>query len=99
MGRFREVTTAAGDRLRVGVVALDASETERSVRRRLRYERIPATGPCEVVERDWTRRWWSQAQFGAMLLAAGFDRVRFLGPQGGRAPADATVFVALGRRG
>jgi SAM-dependent methyltransferase len=98
LGRFREVTTAAGDRCRVGMVALDVSERERTLCHRLRYERIPAVGESEVVERGWKRRWWSQEQFREMLLSAGFDEVTFRGADGGRAQEGASSFIALARR-
>jgi SAM-dependent methyltransferase len=98
LGRFREVTTAAGERLRVAAVALDVNEPERIVCHRLRYERILGNAEPEVVERDWKRRWWSQEQFREMLLSAGFEKVRLLSPHGGRARPDASVFVALAQR-
>jgi SAM-dependent methyltransferase len=98
VGRFREVAVATGERLRVAVVALDASEAERIVCRRLRYERILASGEREVVERNWTKRWWSQVQFREMLSSAGFEKVTMLSPHGGRAHPDASVFVALAQR-
>lgn len=98
LGSFREVTTSAGERLRVATVALDVREEERTVCQRLRYERILATGNCEVVERDWSKRWWSQEQFREMLRSAGFEKVTMLSPHGGRARPDASVFVALAQR-
>lgn len=98
VGRFREAVTTAGDRLRVGLLAFDASEEGRTLSQRLRYERIPATGASEVVEREWRRRWWSQEQFRDMLEAAGFGKVTFLGVDGGPVAAGASTFVALTRR-
>jgi len=98
-GRFREVTTEAGDRLRVAVVALDVSADGRSLRHRLRYERIPPSGEPDVVECDWQRRCWSQRQFREMLLSAHFEEVGFRAREGGRAQADAEEFIALARRG
>lgn len=98
LGRWREISTAAGERLRVAAVALDASADGRTLCHRLRYERIAATGAAEVVERDWERRWWSQQQFREMLEAAHFDKIRFVAPQGGQAGPDARMFVALARR-
>jgi len=99
LGRFREVTTDAGDLLRVAVVALDVSTDGRSLRHRLRYEYIPSSGEPDVVERDWQRRCWSQHHFREMLLSARFDKVSFRARGGGRAQADAEEFVALARRG
>lgn len=98
LGRHREVATASGDRLRVAAVALDVSADGRTLHRRLRYERIPASGAPESVERTWTRRSWSQEQFGALLGGAGFQAVAFRNPSGGRAEPDASVFVAIARR-
>ncbi len=98
LGRFREVTTAAGDRLRVGMVALEASADGRSLSHRLRYERLPAKGEPEVVERDWRKRFWSQEQFREMLRDAGFDPVTFWTPEGAPAESGSSVFVALARR-
>jgi hypothetical protein len=98
LGRAREVRAASGDRLRVALVALDASADGRSLCQRLRYERIPAAGEPEVLERDWERRWWPQPEFAEMLRAAGFRHVSFLSPAGGPAAPDAPVFVALARR-
>lgn len=99
LGRFREVTTEAGGRLRVAVVALDVSTDGRSLRQRLHYEYIPPSGESDVVERDWQRRCWSQQQFLEMLLSARFDKVSFRARDGGRAQPDAVEFVALARRG
>lgn len=98
LGRQREVTTAAGDRLRVTAIALDVSDDGRTLHRRLRYERIPAAGAPESVERTWTRRSWSQPQFRALLDGAGLGAVSFRAPGGGRAEPDASVFVAIARR-
>jgi hypothetical protein len=99
VGRGREVRTDAGDVLRVTSVGLDVSADGRSLCHRLRYERIPAQGETEVVERDWRTRCWPQSQFREMLLAAGFETATFVTPEGARAAADASVFVALARRG
>jgi SAM-dependent methyltransferase len=99
VGRFREVTTDAGDRLRVAVVALDVSKDGRGFSHRLRYEHIPPSGAPDVVERDWQRRCWSQQQFREMLLSARFDKVSFRSRGSGRAQPDAVEFVALARRG
>jgi len=98
IGRFRETTTAEGQRLRVALISLDADADGRGLSRRLRYERISADGRRDALERDWRTRSWSPDRFGAMLRGAGFDRVTFVRPGGGRlAPGDA-VFVALARR-
>ena len=85
--------------MRVALMAVDVSTDGRSLCRRLRYERISASGDPEVVERDWKTRWWPQDQFREMLLSAGFDKVRFVSPEGSGAEADASVFVALAQRG
>lgn len=98
LGHFREVTSPAGERLRVAIVALDVCEEERTACYRLRYERIREGGSRDVVERDWKKRWWSQEQFREMLRSAGFEKVTFLSPHGGRARPDASVFVALAQR-
>ena len=98
LGRFRQVETDAGVRLRVGMVALDVSPDQRSLCHRLRYERFPASGEPEVIERDWRIRWWSQRDFREMLESAGFERVKLLAPGGGLARPDATIFVALAGR-
>lgn len=98
LGRFREVTTPEGDRLRVGMVALEATADGRTLSHRLRYERLPATGEPEVVERDWHKRFWSQEQFREMLREAGFDTVAFRTPEGAPAESGSSVFVALARR-
>jgi hypothetical protein len=95
LGRFTEVTTGPGDRLRVGLVALDRSVDGRSLTRRLRYERIPAGGAPEVVERDWLTRHWSQGEFEGMLAKAGFGRATFVKPEGGRSGPEDASFVAL----
>jgi SAM-dependent methyltransferase len=99
VGRGREVTTNAGGTLRVTSVGLQVSADGRSLCHRLRYERIPAEGETEVVKRDWRTRCWAQSQFREMLLTAGFETVAFVTPEGERAAADASVFVALARRG
>ena len=99
VGRFRETITDGGDRLRVGLVRPDVSADGHCLCRGLRYERIPADGEPEALERDFRTRWWSQNQFKAMLVAAGFGRVTLLAPEGGHAQPDAAVFVALGERG
>lgn len=98
VGRFRETSSGTGERLRVGLVAVEESDDGRGLRRRLRYERIPERGEALVLERDWRTRWWSQAQFREMLLATGFDRVALRAPTGGPAPPDASVYVALAAR-
>jgi SAM-dependent methyltransferase len=101
VGRFREVTTGEGDRLRLSTVALDVGTDGRSLCRRLRFERIPANDAPEILERDWKTRWWSQSQFREMLLSAGFDRVDFQTPGGrpaGPAQPDDVDFVAHARR-
>jgi SAM-dependent methyltransferase len=99
IGRFREATTEAGDRLRVGMIEFAVSMDGRTLSHRLRYEHIPTNGEPRVVERDWKRRWWSQNLFREMLIFAGFDEVTFLAPEGGPAQTDASAFVALARRG
>ncbi len=99
LGLLREATTETGDHLRVAMVALDLSADGRTLCRRLRFERIPAGGETEVVERDWRTRWWSQGQFREMLLSARFEDVSFLTPEGARANPDASIFVAQARRG
>jgi SAM-dependent methyltransferase len=99
LGRFREVTTDAGGRFRVAVVALDVSTDGRNLCHRLRYEHIPPSGEPDVVERDWQRRCWSQGQFREMLLSARFEEVSFRAREGGRAQADVEEFIALARRG
>jgi len=98
LGRFKEVTSERGERLRVGAISLDVGGDARSLSLRLRYERIAANGEHEVVERDWKRRWWSQPEFAALIRGAGFGPVSFLAPEGGRARPDASAFVALARR-
>jgi len=98
LGRVREVTNAAGQRLRVSMIAFAEEDDGRTHSHRLRYERVSSNGESEVVERDWRKRWWSQEQFGEMLRQAGFERVRMRTPEGGTAPADAPVFVALARK-
>ncbi|MGH0035721.1 MAG: class I SAM-dependent methyltransferase [Myxococcota bacterium] len=98
LGRSREVRADDSALLRITPVALEASEDGRAWSRTLRYERIAPDGSREVVERTWHTRWWSQAQFTGMLLEAGFEAPSFLAPEGGEAPADASVFVALARR-
>ena len=98
VGHFREVTRGDRERLRVGMVSLDESHDGHGLTRRLRYERIPAAGEPEVVERDWKTRHWSQQRFRELLAAAGFEDKRFLSPEGGPAQPDAEVFVALARK-
>jgi len=98
VSRHREVTTATGERLRVGAIGLDVSADGRTLHRRLRYERTSTGGVPEIVERTWSRRSWSQEQFRALLDGAAFGTVAFVAPGGGRAEPDARVFVALARR-
>ncbi len=98
IGHFREVTSASGERLRVGTVAVEPGDDERDLSIRLRYERIGAAGEPEFVERDWRRRWWSQSQFSDMLGRAGFERIRIVRPDGGAVTPDATEFVVLAQR-
>jgi len=57
LGRVREVTNAAGDRLRVSMIAFEEQADGRTHSHRLRYERILPSGESEVVERDWRKRW------------------------------------------
>jgi SAM-dependent methyltransferase len=99
IGQVREIQTDSGDRLRVSMVAFELSADGRDTCSRLRYERISAGGESDIVERDWHRRCWSQEQFREMLVTAGFDKITFVLPHGGRATPDAPVFVALARRG
>jgi SAM-dependent methyltransferase len=98
LGRVREVVTATGECLRIARVGLDVSVDERSLRHRMRYERVVADREHDVVERDWQTRWWPQSQFRDMLHAARFQDVTFLTLEGGPAPQDAAIFVALARR-
>ena len=81
------------------MVAFELSVDGRNTCSRLRYERISPGGESEIVEHDWHRRYWSQEQFREMLVTAGFDKITFLLPHGGRATPDAPVFVARARRG
>lgn len=99
LGVTREVSTASGDRLRFCMTEFEVSEDGRGFRHRLRYERVPVRGEPEVIERDWVRRGWSQQQFRPLMEAAGFREASFLAPEGWPAPPDASVFVALARRG
>ncbi len=99
LGHYREATSETGERLRCAVIEVASRSDGCGLRRRLRYERIAPDGRVEVLERDWLTRWWSQGQFRNMLLEAGFESVSFRAPEGGPAPADAAVFVALARRG
>jgi SAM-dependent methyltransferase len=99
LGRFREIETGTGERMRVAMVAFEVAPDGRGLCRRLRYERIDAEGDVEVLERDWLTRSWTQDQFRRMLEAAGFERATFRAADGGPAEPDATVFVALARRG
>ena len=99
IGRVREIRTDSGERLRVSMVAFEVSADGRDTCSRLRYERTSAGGKSDIVERDWHKRWWSQEQFREMLVTAGFDKITFVLPHGGRATPDAQVFVALARRG
>ncbi len=94
LGRFREVTTDAGDRLRLATVALDVGTDGRSLCRRLRFECISTSAEPEILERAWKTRWWSQNQFREMLLSAGFDKVTFRAPEGGPVQSNDSVFVA-----
>lgn len=100
LGVFRETRGAANERLRVATIEIAVEGDGHDVRRRLRYERIPAAGAAEVevVERDWLRRSWDQDAFAAMLREAGFARFRMLAAGGGPAAADARAFVALASR-
>lgn len=98
IGRRRETTDAGGNRLRVGLVSIEAEGDGRTVSQRLRYERISPAGDAEVVERDWRRRCFTQPRFRDLALSAGFEAPRFLSPAGGPAALDATLFVALLRR-
>ncbi len=97
VGHFREAESDAGERLRVGLVSFEVDHDDQCLTRRLRYERISASGESEVVERDWITRWWTEPQFEGMLRDAGFDAVRFVDPSGGTSVAGASVFVALAR--
>lgn len=99
IGRTRETTSPKGDRLRVSLTSVDTSDDGRTLQRLLRYERVPACGEPEIVERVWQTRWWSQEQFRQMLEGAGFGRATIVAPGGGRADPDARVFVALAQRG
>lgn len=99
VGAFREAAGAGGERVRVAVVEAEPGPDGRSLRRRLRYERVPAAGEPEVLERDWRTRWWTQEAFAEMCGAAGFSRVRLLARTGGPAHPDDAVFVALAARG
>jgi hypothetical protein len=98
IGRHREVTTPAGERLRFGMIGLDTSDGGRNRLHRVRYERIPAGGAPVVLERTWVRRTWTPAQLDPLLRDAGFATPRFRLVEGGEASADAASFVALARR-
>ena len=100
VGRGRETTNAAGERLRFTVlsVSVEPENDDRTLCRRLRYERTRPGAEPEVLERDWRTRSWSQAQFGEMLAAAGFSEVRLRSLRGGPAAPDERAFVALARR-
>jgi SAM-dependent methyltransferase len=98
VGRAREVTGAAGEKLRFEVLALDVADGGRNLVRRTRYERVRPGRAPEVMERVWQTRWWSQQQFSEMLGEAGFSRTSLRSLRGGpAAPADA-FFVALAQR-
>jgi SAM-dependent methyltransferase len=91
-------TTESGDRVRCFGVASHPSADGRAVTERLRYERIPAHGPPEVLERDFHLRYWSQDAFRELLLGAGFADFRFRDPRGGPARPDLPMFVVLARK-
>ena len=98
IGRYREATDSSGARLRFAMLSLDVHADGRSASLRLRYERIPVAGKVMSLERNWERRWWSQAQFRDLLLDAQFAEVTFLGESGSMAAPDAPVFVVLARK-
>lgn len=99
VGRFRELTTDAGERLRVGMIEIEPVADGRTVRHRLRYERIRDGHPRECLERDWIKRWWPPERFRALLEEAGFTRVALRSIAGGELRDDASAYVALARRG
>jgi hypothetical protein len=80
------------------MLSLDVHADGRSASLRLRYERIPVAGKPMSLERNWERRWWSQAQFRDLLLDAQFAEMTFLDEAGSVAAPDAPVFVALARK-
>lgn len=98
IGRARELLDDSGARLRVSVTAVQRAADGQGASIRLRYERIPATGGPEVVEREWQRRWWTQTQLRARATEAGFARVSFVTPTGSAAKPDDRVFVMLAGR-
>jgi SAM-dependent methyltransferase len=98
IGYFREVESESGERLRVGMVAVEASADGRDLGIQLRYERISVGREPEIVERRWQRRWWPQSAFSEMLRAAGFEGIRVVAPGGGAVTAEASEFVFLARR-
>jgi SAM-dependent methyltransferase len=98
VGRWRELTAADGSRLRCGLIAASPGPDHRTLVRRLRYERIAPGCAPEIVERDWTTRWWTQDQIRDMLEAAGFAKVTLVTPDGRRASPGDRTFTALARR-
>jgi SAM-dependent methyltransferase len=96
--QYREITDPTGTRMRVAVISCDPGADAQSASLLLRYERIPEGGDPVILDRTWERRWWSQAQFREMLLAAAFSDPTFLDPKGDPADADANGYVALARK-
>jgi len=98
VGRWREERDPDGSRLRCGLIEVAHGSDERTLIRRLRYERhAPGRAP-EILERDWVTRWWSQAQFREMLETAGFGKITLIATEGGRAQPEARAFAALAQR-
>lgn len=98
LGGTRELRDDDGALLRVTVLETQIVRERREVHTALRYERMPANGEGERVERTLVTRWWEQDRFAAMLRETGFDRVAARALGGGRAAPDASTFVFVAQR-
>jgi SAM-dependent methyltransferase len=90
IGVSREAVDERGEVIRFTPVDVARDEAARVQRSLLRYERGD-----EVVEREWTLHWHTQAGFRTLAEAAGLIVAAVLDPAGGPAPDDATTFVFI----
>ena len=96
--QVREARAEDGAHLRFSFVSEERDEGSRTQRTVLRYERHTAA-ESTVVDRTWTLHWHTQAGFRDLATAAGLQTAAVGDGTGRPAPADASSFAFLLRRG
>lgn len=77
-GRWAEHVTSTGEVLAVQTVSQSHRPDEHRVDTVLRYRRGPADTPTEVVDRQWSLRWYPDGAFEALVDAAGLTAARMV---------------------